>query len=353
MKFNINLASLTGRLHEHEGKLNEDAYKIFETDKLSIMAISDGCGSSPSAAPASKLTVQAAIDFSVDLFNKNELFSLSDKELKHRLVSFIRNKYRDSAFPYNELAATLIMVIIDKSTGRFLTMSLGDGSLLCVLNNFEVKLLERPKNILFMKNRTYFFIDEISERMITVTRDSFNNKSGIIALVPLTDGAQKIISLSQTNKVKNLACLNILNKKAAGKYLKKIAEKIYSTYTNDDATIGLISLTAEDSPEFENLARATCTAVEYLEDALDEKFSDAPNNEEVEEIILPDEENPTDVDNTDKPLSFIEFLNTKGALTPEELIASGFVCKNNWLSTAVTLIRLGVIHYENGVFSRR
>ena len=326
MKFNSIHYTVPGRRHLSMRKGNEDFVNVYESDTVLVYAVADGCSESTCAAPASEATVAAGIEFAMN----GEIWDMKQKEIRDEYLRILDKHYLACPYPYEDLAATTVLLAINKISNKYLAISIGDCS--CIILNcvLEPSLLLQPMNLLRQKDRTVFANSSLASRSMRMEMGSMDGVGGF-ALI--TDGADALIDQDCIPDLQQLTSLTVLSPKKAQGELQTYVGKLSET-TSDDITVA-ITMRCDD-PEIIKIAGATYD----LELMLEEEQDEVP---QAEDSIL-------QLDDTDNNESLLEFLRIPR--TAEELVIAGYVNAETSLLTVLTpYLKDNLIKYEDHHFS--
>lgn len=328
MKMNTITHTVAGRRHRSMAVENQDVINCYEDDRVMILAVADGCSSSECATPAAEATVAACIEFGM---NPN-IFEMKDKPLKDELLHILDKHYYACKDPYDDLAATALVLIVNKISGQYLGLSVGDSSCIVLTDTLDPALLISPVNILKQKDLTIFANSSYAARSMQIERGSLS--SGIAGFIVLSDGADAILDQSHIDDIQQLASLTVLSPDKAQTALCDYIEEL-SQNTADDITIG-ITMRADDN-DLLRIAAATYSSELTVEDI------------QLREEIVPEEEPEQSVPESAPAESLIVFL--KNPRTAEELLIAGYVKNGKELLTMLyPYLRDGLIHYKEHHF---
>ena len=342
--FNTALLTVAGRRHRSMGQDNEDCVKLCETDSTLILPLSDGASASSCASVASATTVAAA----VELGQKPEIWDMKPKAIRDLFISLLDEHYFRQPYPFEELAATVTVVFINKIAERYIAISVGDSSCIMFDKALEPSLLLQPMNLFKFKDRTVFANSSLCNKGgMRIEMGSIKNVGGFMLI---TDGAEELLNEEHAQDVQQLAAMTILSPQHAQKELEATV-RMLSDHTSDDITVAITMLGSD--PELTRIAAATCNqsdlfSEEDTEPAVTaeavpcsepEPAADVPEDD----IIIPEEaETP--------PVSLLGFLSVPR--TAEELVIAGYVSSETAIITELApFLREGLIRYDNHHFS--
>lgn len=326
MKFNSISYTVPGRRHLSMGKGNEDSVNVYESDTVLVYAVADGCSESTCAAPASEATVAAGIEFAAN----GDIWDMKQKAIRDEYLRILDKHYLACPYPYEDLAATTVLLIINKVSGKYLAISIGDCSCIILNHALEPALLLQPLNLLRQKDRTVFANSSLASRSMRMEMGSMDDVGGFVLI---SDGADALIGQEHISDLQQLTSLTVLSPKQAQSELQTYVGKLSET-TSDDITVAITMCC--DDPELIKIAGATYDSELILEDEQDTVSQTA-------ERIL-------QFDDTDDNESLLEFLKTPR--TAEEIVIAGYVNAENVILTALTpYLKDNLIKYEDHRFS--
>lgn len=181
--------SRTGHRHRLEGIDCQDAHLMLETEEFGFYGLADG----QSGQRYCRIGAEAVLKFTWQFIEQRTLQALLrhpyTDELQYELIRTIRACLAGLSRKYNavpaEFASTLVAVALDRSTGEYLTIHLGDGAILGVSRDKGTVLLSAPENGI---TRQYTWLTSSRDAMRHL-RLQRNSAAGLDRLVLLTDGA--------------------------------------------------------------------------------------------------------------------------------------------------------------------
>ena len=325
MKFNKIWHTVPGRRHLSMGKGNEDFVNVFENEQVLVYAVADGCSESPCAAPASEATVAAGIEFALN----GDIWKMKPKAIRDELLRVLDKHYLSCPYPYEELAATTALLAINKISGKYLAVSIGDCSCIALNRQLEPALLLQPLNLFMQSDRTVFANSALAARSMRMEMGTLDDIGGFMLI---TDGANTLLDQDHTADIQQLTSLTVLSPKQAQTELQAYISKL-TEVTSDDITVAIAM--RSDDPEIIRIAGATYNSELVLEETQTEPAED--------EACA----NKADADNE---VSLPEFLQTPR--TVEELVIAGYVSNETELLTVLMpYLKDGLIKYEDHLFS--
>ncbi len=326
MKFNSIYYTVPGRRHLSMGKGNEDFVNVYESETVLVYAVADGCSESTCAAPASEATVAAGIEFAMN----GDIWAMKQKAMRDEYLRILDKHYLACPYPYEDLAATTVLLVINKVSDKYLAISIGDCSCIILNRALEPALLLQPINLLRQKDRTVFANSSLASRSMRMEMGAMDDVGGFILI---TDGADALIDQDHIPDLQQLTSLTVLSPKQAQGELQTYVGKLSET-TSDDITVAITM--RNDDPELIKIAGATYDSELILEDELD--------------VVSQTEDSILQLDDTDDNESLLDFLRTPR--TAEELVIAGYVNAEAALLTVLTpYLKDNLIRYENHQFS--
>lgn len=144
-KISCEIFSARGKYHKEQGKENEDSINVVTNDDYVFAILSDGAGSSKFAKDASLTTVKTVSDF---CFNNSAEFFKEIEKTVSRMIFDIQTKLDKKAVEIgaklSEMVCTLVVLCLEKSTNRYITIHIGDG--LVALKNKCWEIISYPEN---------------------------------------------------------------------------------------------------------------------------------------------------------------------------------------------------------------
>ena len=326
MKFNSIYYTVPGRRHLSMGKGNEDFVNVYESETVLVYAVADGCSESTCAAPASEATVAAGIEFAMN----GDIWAMKQKAMRDEYLRILDKHYLACPYPYEDLAVTTVLLVINKVSDKYLAISIGDCSCIILNRALEPALLLQPINLLRQKDRTVFANSSLASRSMRMEMGAMDDVGGFILI---TDGADALIDQDHIPDLQQLTSLTVLSPKQAQGELQTYVGKLSET-TSDDITVAITM--RNDDPELIKIAGATYDSELILEDELD--------------VVSQTEDSILQLDDTDDNESLLDFLRTPR--TAEELVIAGYVNAEAALLTVLTpYLKDNLIRYENHQFS--
>lgn len=326
MKFNSIYYTVPGRRHLSMGKGNEDFVNVYESETVLVYAVADGCSESTCAAPASEATVAAGIEFAMN----GDIWAMKQKAMRDEYLRILDKHYLACPYPYEDLAATTVLLVINKVSDKYLAISIGDCSCIILNRALEPALLLQPMNLLRQKDRTVFANSSLASRSMRMEMGAMDDVGGFILI---TDGADALIDQDHIPDLQQLTSLTVLSPKQAQGELQTYVGKLSET-TSDDITVAITM--RNDDPELIKIAGATYDSELILDDEQD--------------VVSQTEDSILQLDDADDNESLLDFLRTPR--TAEELVIAGYVNAEAALLTVLTpYLKDNLIRYEDHHFS--
>ncbi len=181
----LNSARTVGRSHIREGLPCQDSVRTEQKNGVSVIALSDGCGSAPMAEYGSELTVNALCQLLTEQFD--QLYQSDDRQIKGQIVTAIENSVTAFLNSHKKLltefskkqpqhypsflerwkgyrsAPTLYPLTLFDATVQFVAVKdekvmmgrLGDG-VIGQVRNGALKLVSSEDKVGIAKNATYY-----------------------------------------------------------------------------------------------------------------------------------------------------------------------------------------------------
>lgn len=139
----------TGLSHIQNHQPNQDVVLNYTNSTVSILGLADGQGSKKMSAVGGQVVLEHVAAF-IDRVGMDSIMSYRYKdELVYDIMRVIRECLQEKAETSNididDLSSTLVLIAIDKTSGRFVTMHLGDGIILGVRNE-SIIFISSPDN---------------------------------------------------------------------------------------------------------------------------------------------------------------------------------------------------------------
>lgn len=139
----------TGLSHIQNHQPSQDVVLNYTNSTVSILGLADGQSSKKMSAVGGQVVLEHVAAF-IDRVGMDSIMSYRYKdELVYDIMRVIRECLQEKAETSNididDLSSTLVLIAIDKTSGRFVTMHLGDGIILGV-HNESIICISLPDN---------------------------------------------------------------------------------------------------------------------------------------------------------------------------------------------------------------
>lgn len=371
MDFKISVGCHEGITHQKERQtFCEDVVSSYQDSEITIIAVADGCSNSSHAREAATMNVNTVIE----LFKEEEAWEWSKEELRDELTKRIWGKFKKTGRKGADMLATLTAIVI-RNDGNYMGVSVGDGFIVGINDNFEPTILRYPYNRSGEPSKTIFTINtEDCKREMVVTFNTLEKgiscQSGgkLRGFIIGTDGAGDL--LIEWPKIggklmEELAMRTVAGESGCSQNLARVITE--SGYSKDDVSI--CCLMVNDNDLVEKASRLLQNAVsappapEPQEEPADSIEEDAIPEEETEEDIPEFEPEPQPEETIqESPVSMPSFQGVpkyyypvlytlvSGGKTGNELEEEGVCLAGKSLEMLLPLIAQGIVCYENGLF---
>ena len=230
---------ITGKNHIKNSEVCQDNWRAYYSinNKLTILVLSDGAGSSKKSNIGSKLICEEII---------NECSNYTIKEIENRewWIKLIKNVHheilnKDKNNNLQDYRATLLVAIISHEENLLLTTHIGDGYVLA-FDEINAHIISEPSNGEYV-NETYFFTQNDFEQNLRI----YNHELTKYKYIMLTsDGLEPIIMKNKKPfegffKPVIKFLINEENDKKIYEALSASIKKAYETACYDDVSIVL------------------------------------------------------------------------------------------------------------------
>lgn len=328
MKMHCIANTTAGRRHVSMGKANEDFVKVYESDRIVILAAADGCSGSFCARPAAEATVAACIELALD----PNIWEMKPKAIRAACTHILDKHYLACPYPYEQLAATMALVIINRMSEQYIAISIGDCSCIMLTDTLEPTLLLEPVNLFRQRNQTVFANSSAASRYMQM---KFGTMDGVAGFMLLTDGADRLLDHDRVSDIQQLTSLTVLSLEQAQTVLQEYVEGL-SDHTSDDITVA-IAMRCDDE-QLTKLAGATYHA---------KLIPDDEQNDDPIQSDCPTEDEPAAVE-LDEEASLLGFL--RQPRSAEELVVAGYVTETSILTVLYPYLKDGSIGYRDHKF---
>lgn len=180
----------TGARNEKEEKACQDVFYVRETQNFLFFGLADGRSGSLYGAEGGHACLEAAADFVQKLGISEFIHYPFPDELPCMLMKEIRRVIRSMAKVNNsdrkEFASTLVAVAVDRLTGEYGLVHLGDGSVVGIRRNGTIVTLSSPENGV-SRYHTWLTTSENAVPHLRVTFGSVLDKRRLLLM---SDGAE-------------------------------------------------------------------------------------------------------------------------------------------------------------------
>ena len=336
MKFSISMGRHVGKVHERRNLECEDMIKSYQDDNISIISVSDGCSTSLHSKEAAQMNNEIVIE----LFKEEAVWGWGRDKIRYELANRIKERFEKMGYEKKELLATLTAVAI-RADGEYIGVSIGDGFILGINQQFESTILRFPYNTGGESKRTLFTFDtEGCYRETAVTLHNLQKalppqRGRMCGFVIGTDGAGDLLlewAKVGTKLIEELAMRTVCEDLNCARVLAETIAK--SNYCIDDVSVGCIML------QDEQLAQDAVNALAKLS-----KETDEPEPEPEE----PPKKIPT-FEGISQYYYPVLYSLVNGGKTLEQLEAEEICPEGKSLEILLPLISKGIIRYENQLF---
>lgn len=182
-------AQAVGRLHRERGKPCEDTVVVHDFPEFLFCGLADGKSGANYGAEGGRISLETTADYIHEIGIENlihapfpdELPCMMVKEIRKRLLALAGEKKAK----LQDFASTLLAIAIDRSTGDYTLLHLGDGCALGIPETGDAAILSPPENGLSL-NHTWH---TTSNHAVAHLRISFGSFGGKTRILLLSDGA--------------------------------------------------------------------------------------------------------------------------------------------------------------------
>lgn len=142
----MEMMSKTGTYHMQTHTENQDAVQSCAKGRLAGLFLADGMSACAQAGSGARRSCQAMKhlmmskgDCLMDVFTETEIAELTLSHVQHELCLLAQREGN----PVEDYASTLACAVLDRKTGRLLTLNLGDG-LIAGVRRGELQILAMP-----------------------------------------------------------------------------------------------------------------------------------------------------------------------------------------------------------------
>ena len=184
-----------GRGHKAQGVLCQDFVAHRIQGGRGAVVLADGAGSARYADLGAKMAVESVLK-AMMLFDRQELFSISDTRLAETLVSTVmrtlQKHHRPQSLPM-DYASTLLMVVAEQD--QMIAAHVGDG-VIALKNNAGTKVISHPERGEYA-NTTYFMTHKDVLEHVRIYRGSWS--SGDVAMLMSDGTAESLYEVRSKN----------------------------------------------------------------------------------------------------------------------------------------------------------
>lgn len=326
LKMNLIGDSRVGKRHVETLMENQDKILMYEDEVIAALAVTDGCSACECAAEAAELTAKGALEFA----KLDSIWNIRIKNMKQLLLDTLDRMFLDSDSPYDDLCATLALVVVHKPTHKYIAITIGDCSVFVIDRDLKSTMLLAPLNLL-AKNQTVFANSFNAKSAMRIKTGRMDFARGFVLY---TDGADTL--LSEPEILRHLAMKTIHMQEDSQRVLDSYMEQLLQQ-THDDVTLGIMMIRGVESAEQQP---ATFTVSETKKKA--DEIYENPEIEEETEVNMAEEteEEMKDVD------TLCGFLSQPR--TPEEVLEAGYCTGENFLLMLAPYLQAGMVTVENG-----
>lgn len=217
-KISYEIFSKRGKLHEKQGKENEDAINVVTNGDYIFAILSDGAGSSKFAKETAWCTVNTTADFCCCY--GDEFFTDNREQIARNFILDVQQALYEQATNFNtdlsQMMCTLILLCIDTKSMQYTIIHIGDGLIAKITDN-ETEIISYPENGV-TKQYTYMANSPSVMKHLRIKYGEFYESEQFFIC---TDGA-------------------VENCYSTQEYIKRIKNK--TTQSNDDITYCIINL---------------------------------------------------------------------------------------------------------------
>ncbi|MBQ8010012.1 MAG: protein phosphatase 2C domain-containing protein [Oscillospiraceae bacterium] len=327
LKLNMMADSRTGKRHIETLMENQDRVLMYEDDTIAVLATADGCSACECAAEAAELTVNGAVEFA----KLDSIWHIKLKNMKQILLDTLDRMYLASDSPYDDLCATLAMVVIHKPTHKYIAITIGDCSAFAIDRDLRSTMLLSPMNLL-AKNQTVFANSYTAKNAMKIKTGRMEHARGFVLY---TDGANALAD--EPEILRHLAMKTIQMEEDSKEILNSYMEHLLQQ-THDDVTVGIMMIRGAES----TAQQTTAPKVIEEEKPMEEEYE----NPEIEEETEEDTDEETEEEEMEDDDTLRGFL--RQPRTPEEVLEAGYCTGENFLLMLAPYLQAGVVTVENG-----
>lgn len=189
---NLMLFQMLGRRHLSEQKNNEDVAVMKDTARFSFLGLADGQSGKTFCVQGGTRILAEIYQFFIN-FPRLDVGKCSLNELQMKIAVIIQRELISLASAFHadvaEFSSTLVVLAIDKSSGRYVSIHLGDGAIVGTTKGGEVTIISRPENGI---TNQYTWLTT-SPAFIRHLRICFGSTKNYKTLFLFSDGAQPLL----------------------------------------------------------------------------------------------------------------------------------------------------------------
>ena len=245
MKIKIIKDIMTGRGHHSRNMQCQDSVYTKKGKKHLGIAVSDGAGSKKLSEIGSKVAAKQSIDYVSRYFS--ELYDISDEKfiaekIISHVIKYIRKASSSSSYDISDYSCTLVFVVIDNVTNRYIAGHIGDG-LIISRNAREPFVLSHPKNGEY-GNTTFFITEKDAIDNFSIFKGELNKINGFMVM---TDGTSSSLYNNKTRLPAPAinTIFNWLDDESERKVqvaLSNAMKDFFIKKTHDDCSIAILSM---------------------------------------------------------------------------------------------------------------
>ena len=333
--------SVCGRAHTQVYANCQDYSEVYCDDRVTVIAISDGCSSANAAREAAVRNVKAAIEFC----KQESVLRMKDDAFCRKLVDAVNESLYMSEADYGELCATLAVVAVFH-TGEYILANIGDGTILSLSSDFRPQITLAPFNdgdayhTIFTNQR-----DKALHTMQFKRGNCFTEE--IYGFLALTDGAEVILKNMQFGIDVCESMAQALLDGTGKDNVEHLTTEIAAKYTADDVTAAMLVIpNREDADEADEPEEMPDEA----EVAESDDTQEGDMHDMAKQLIYAVD---TMFDHVDPKYwgILLTLCAYEDGLFAAELVEKGCCDSGMFLETVIPLIRAGLVQFhEDGRF---
>ncbi|QQZ28204.1 protein phosphatase 2C domain-containing protein [Thiothrix subterranea] len=245
MKIKIVKNIMIGRGHSSSNMPCQDSVYTNKGKKHLGIAVSDGAGSKKLSGIGSKIAAKQSIGYVSSYFS--ELYDITSEKLiadkiRSHIIKHIRKDKLFSSNDINDYSCTLVFVVIEKATNRYIAGHIGDG-LIISRSEQEAFIFSHPHNGEY-SNTTFFITENDAIDNFFIYKGELSKSTGFMVM---TDGTSSSLYDNKT-KLPAPAINTIfgwLDNESERKVqiaLSNAMKDFFIKKTHDDCSIAILSL---------------------------------------------------------------------------------------------------------------